>query len=83
MGKRFCRKPCKTGHVQRRRQVRSARILHWLRVLSLADSFSLRNALGSAGKADPRPSDLVLIPIASDSRRVLRPVRALAKIHNH
>jgi hypothetical protein len=82
MGKRFCRKPCKAGHVQRRRQVRSARVLHWLRVLSLANAYTVRNTDGASGIGLPQP-DLAFIPIASESPPLRRRVQSLAKSHNY
>jgi hypothetical protein len=81
-GKRFCRKPCKTAHRQRRRQIQSARFLHWLQVLHLANAYTLRNTDGASGIGLPQ-SGLAFIAIASEPPRLRRRVQSLAKTHNH
>jgi hypothetical protein len=81
LGKRFCRKPCKTAHRQRRRQIQSARFLHWLQVLHLASAY-MRNTDGASGIGLPQP-DLAFMPIAAESPRLRRGAQSLAKIHGH
>jgi hypothetical protein len=82
-GKRFCRKPCKAAHVRRRRDILSARLVHWLQVLHLANAYALHNVPGRAATAGLRQPDLALVPIASDLPQMIGRVRSLAKIHNH